>query len=179
MKTLAATALAALALAAPAGAAAPTPIPRLIVVAGPTIPKPVLIRDQAGLRTIYAALLAANHTVAANALQGRPLLTLALTWPKGSSRPAAARFWPASGDHPAAIALAGHPPAQAPTQALDTLYSRGVPTRLDGGTWGNAALLLALAPLGALAIIALAIRRLARLQPRTASEPKPSNGRAH
>lgn len=158
MRIAAASALAALTFAAPAAAG-----PRAIVVAGPTLPRPVVIDDRAGLQTLYRALETADRTVAADALRGRPLLTLALTWPEGVRRPAAGRFWPAEGDHPAAVALAGRPPAQAPSDLLRVLYARGVPTRLDGGTWGYPALLFALVALGSLLTVVVAAWRVARL----------------
>lgn len=133
--------------AAPAQAAAP----RLVMVSGATLAKPVLLSDWGEITTLYGMLF--NGSAAPSDMRGgRPSLQLALFWDAnvweryvrngrlGSLRPEQANqfgwFYPAVPGSPALVELPGVGtwPKRVSPQALAILARHGVPVRLlDGG----------------------------------------------
>jgi hypothetical protein len=136
--------------AAPAQAAAP----RLVMVSGTPLAKPVLLSDWDEITTLYGMLV--NGPAAPSELRGgRPSLQLALFWDAnrwdpyvrdgrlGSLRPEQAnqfgRFYPAVPGGPALVELPGVGtwPKRVSPQALAILARHGVPVGLldrDAGT---------------------------------------------
>lgn len=129
--------------AAPAQAAAP----RLVMVSGALLAKPVLLSDWGEITRLYGMLF--NGPAALSELRGgRPSLQLALFWDAnawepyvrdgrlGSLRPEQAdqfgRFYPAVPDGPALVELPGVGtwPKRVSSQALAILARHGVPVRL-------------------------------------------------
>jgi hypothetical protein len=132
--------------AAPAQAAAP----RLLMVTGAQVVKPVMLSDWDEILTL-AGLLSSGPAAPSDPLGGRPSLQLAMFWNAGiwepyarkgrleSLRPEQAnqfgRFYPAVAGRPALVDLpwAGTWPKRVGPDALAILARHGVPTRLDSG----------------------------------------------
>jgi hypothetical protein len=139
--------------AAPARAAAP----RLVMVSGAPLAKPVLLSDWEEIARLYGMLF--NGPAASSEPRGgRPSLQLGLFWDAGiwepylregrlgSLRPEQAnqfgRLYPAVPGRPALVELpgAGTWPKRVSPQALAILARHGVPLRLDlGGATGGPA----------------------------------------
>lgn len=136
----------ALVATAPALAAAP----RLIMVSGGALERPVLLSDAGEVVELYSSFFRGTAVDRAS-LGERPSLRLGLLWDNrlwepyvragrlGELRPGQAnqvgRFYPAVGDKPALVDVPGYGrwPKLAGAQALSILERRGVPVRLDSG----------------------------------------------
>jgi hypothetical protein len=132
--------------AAPARAAAP----RLFMVSGAPLAKPVMLSDWDEIATL-TGLLSSSPAAPSDPLGGRPSLQLAMFWDAGiwepyvregrlgSLRPEQAnqfgRFYPAVAGQPALVDLpwAGTWPKRVGPDALAILARHGVPTQLDSG----------------------------------------------
>jgi hypothetical protein len=124
--------------------------PRLIMVSGATIERPVLLSDADEVVDFYSSFFRGTAVDRAS-LEKRPSLRLGLFWDNGlwepyvrdgrlgELRPEQAnqvgRFYPAVGDKPALVDVPGYGrwPKLADAQALGILARHGVPVRLDSG----------------------------------------------
>jgi hypothetical protein len=140
--------LLAAALADGGAAAAPAAAPRILIVSGDTLDRPIVFSDWGRISRVVAAIAAARP-LPRTELGDRPRLRLSLFWGsrwiefvRTGKSPAALRprqanqhgaFYPARDGRAAAIDLpwAGRWPRAVPGAALRILAGLGVPTRLD------------------------------------------------
>ena len=136
-------ALAVLVLGTPAAANAAAP--RIVLVSGPSLARPIAIADWNRIFVVVTSVLPARVVPRAQ-LANRPRLRLSLFWgprwndylARGGSpralRPGQAdqhgSFYPAYGDRVAAIELPGVGPRVVPSRALRVLSRFGVPVRI-------------------------------------------------
>lgn len=178
--------LATLTLALAAGTPALAAAPRLIMVSGASLERPVLLSDWDEAAELYWSFSFDGTAADPASLEGRPSLRLGLFWDShvwdpyvrqgrlGELRPEQAnqvgRFYPAVGDEPALVDVPGYGqwPKIADAQALKILERHGVPVRLvlrvsessaGWGWWRWPAI-----GSGAAVVVAIVLRR-SRLRP--------------
>ena len=184
----------ALVIGASSPAAAGAAAPRLLMVSGPGLSKPVLLTSWNEISDLVQAAANESPPAARASLAGRPSLRLALFWDAtiwepyirerklASLRPADAtqfgRFYPAVNGKPAAIDLpwTGRWPKQPNARALAILERHGVPVALGGGGGGGIATGWWIAVAAAGALFAAAAAGLYRRRTRANSVTNLSQG---